>query len=377
MHNNNNSTVNFFLVVPPPFEKLALKELLEKVGDEFGIQKENYQIRKGGIELEIGLEKGLALNHILKIPNRILLRLTQFKCRDFPKLFNKIKKMDWSSYLGGQFPKIHVSAKNSRVFDSRKIEKTIIDGLKEFYRAQAPKKKSLEKLAGSDGPAIYVDIFEDNCTLGIDTTGERLGKREQKIFSVKAPIRENLAAAVYYWAEEHINSVDTLFDPLCGSGTMLFEAASFHSLSERKSFSYQLFPKLGPVLIPSSKKEAIQKLWGNDLNSDALSALEQNASRLGLKLRMTQGDVLELGTTQCGSESLGIFSNLPYDKRIKVEEGFFHKLMEKLESFKPQWIVLIASEESKLGKLVNYNKTSEIRFSNGGLNVKAVLWQAD
>jgi len=215
-------TYKFFLIIPPGFESLAKDELQEKWSIHFPtIALPTMDLTAGGISLETELPIGASLNLILKIPTRILLRLETFKCRDFPKLFNKVIKLNWNSYLLGKLPEINSTSKSSRIFDSRKIEKCFHDGIKEFYKRQPPKKKNLEK----EGPlfSLFVRFEDDECTISIDTSGDPLFKRGVKTLTSKAPIRENLAAGLLYFLKKE-SSIETLIDPMCGSGTFLFES---------------------------------------------------------------------------------------------------------------------------------------------------------
>ncbi|MCB0351607.1 MAG: hypothetical protein KDD38_10515, partial [Bdellovibrionales bacterium] len=79
------SLAKFFLIVPPGLEELAKQELLDKAPGLNVLRAE-----KGGIEIEAPFELGLTLNLVLKIPSGVLLRIAEFKCRDLPKLYNKV-----------------------------------------------------------------------------------------------------------------------------------------------------------------------------------------------------------------------------------------------------------------------------------------------
>ncbi len=118
----------FFIIVPPGFELTAKKELEEKA-QLFFPQHDFSFLQKvtpivGGFEIHLPMTVGLSLNKILKIPTRILLRVESFKCRDFPKLFNKLKKLEWRQYLIGQIPAVDVTCHKSRLINTNRIKET-------------------------------------------------------------------------------------------------------------------------------------------------------------------------------------------------------------------------------------------------------------
>ena len=107
----------FFIQTPLNFEKIAQLELDLK----FPELATKFSIVDGGLEGIIEINQGFELNYFLKIPNKILLRLDSFKCRDLPKLYNKVKKKDFKFFNYGQEFNFNTSAVNSRLFDERKI----------------------------------------------------------------------------------------------------------------------------------------------------------------------------------------------------------------------------------------------------------------
>ena len=102
----------FYLVISPGLEEISLNEIGNKWVNFFPDEKVP-EIKKivGGLELTLSLEKGVLLNQILKIPTRILLRLKEFKCRDLPKLYNKIKNIDWAPFLSEAPTSLKVSCR--------------------------------------------------------------------------------------------------------------------------------------------------------------------------------------------------------------------------------------------------------------------------
>lgn len=357
-------TYKFFLIVPPGFESLAKDELQEKWSIHFPtITLPTMDLTAGGISLETELPIGASLNLILKIPTRILLRLETFKCRDFPKLFNKVIKLNWNSYLLGKLPEINSTSKSSRIFDSRKIEKCFHDGIKEFYKRQPPKKKSLEK----EGPlfSLFVRFEDDECTISIDTSGDPLFKRGVKTLTSKAPIRENLAAGLLYFLKKE-SSIETLIDPMCGSGTFLFESKTFYELNNKRKFDFAFFPLFEKLKLPelnNSGGHLFKDNLGFDIDEKIIDTAKKNLQ--GLNVSFAKRDLF---SKEISKESPNIvIVNPPYGIRIDIKEDlgpYFKKVIQKIkETYSPKLLgIIIPSDvQFKLGK--------KLAFKNGGIKV--------
>ena len=100
----------------------------------------------GGLEIkEVPLNIIYTFQYYLKTVTRILLRIDSFKARDLPKLYKKAKKIPWNKYFIACTPDIHIKSSESRLFDDRKISKTIISAINDYQEANACKKKLIEE----------------------------------------------------------------------------------------------------------------------------------------------------------------------------------------------------------------------------------------
>jgi putative N6-adenine-specific DNA methylase len=353
----------FFLVIPPGFETLALEELQEKWTIHFTGPLPPNEIKPGGIDLETDLSQGMALNLILKIPTRILLRIDSFKCRDFPKLFKKVIKLNWNNYLLGKVPEINSTSKNSRIFDSRKIEKCFHDGILEHFKRQPPKKKNLEKGLNAPLFSIFVRFENDECLISIDSSGDPLYKRGIKTLSSIAPIRENLAAALLYFLKKNLkNNTEILIDPMCGSGTFLLESANFYGLNNQRNFDFKYFPLMEKIIFPnfSPKKLGLfKKHLGFDIDEKMLKNANSNLEGLGATLAKR-----DIFSKVSDKESPNVvIVNPPYGKRIK-EVPNFKKLIQTIkENYSPNLLGIIVPSE------IHLNLGKKISFKNGGFKV--------
>jgi putative N6-adenine-specific DNA methylase len=183
---------------------------------------------EGGVEFSGPFELIYHANLRLRTANRVLWRLAEFLAQSYPMLFDKARKLPWERYLGfAPGFAVKVSAKASRLRHHKKLAATLHSAV---LRALEP--HGLEPALSDGAPlTIHRRMFEDRCTLSLDTSGELLSRRGYRQATAKAPIRESLAAACFMacnWQD-----YDLIVDPLCGSGTLIVEAAAGTAVAAR------------------------------------------------------------------------------------------------------------------------------------------------
>ncbi|HMN69820.1 MAG TPA: hypothetical protein PKC28_14850, partial [Bdellovibrionales bacterium] len=225
--------LEFFLVALPGLEDLVARELSEWFPD---IESKT---EHGGVTVSVPMNIGLAMNLCLKTPTRVLMRVDRFRCRDFPKLYNKVLHFDWSDWLEPDSElDVEVATRLSRVKIKSRIVDTVLDAWMDRARENAVTFKRGKKAT------LFVRFHEDECTLSLDTSGERLHKRGLREFVGEAPLRETIAAALIQWVGEldpEAKDVEVI-DPMMGAGTFLLEAAVRDRLVDRREFAFGAFP---------------------------------------------------------------------------------------------------------------------------------------
>ncbi len=171
----------------------------------------------------LGDEEALCrANVFLRTAERILIKIGRFRAETYEELFQGTKALAWEEYIpkDGKFWVAKAGSVKSKLFSPSDIQsimkKAMVERLKEKYAI------SWFEENGDSFP-IRVFLLKDEVTIGLDSTGESLHKRGYRKLTSKAPIAENLAAALIMltpWKEERI-----LVDPFCGSGTFPIEAA--------------------------------------------------------------------------------------------------------------------------------------------------------
>jgi len=161
-------------------------------------------------------------NVFLRSAERILIKIGSFHAVTFEELFQGTKALPWEEYIpeDGRFWVAKAASVKSKLFSPSDIQsimkKAMVERMKEKYHV------SWFEECGERFP-VRVFLMKDEVTVGLDTTGESLHKRGYRRLTAKAPIAENLAAALIMltpWSKSRI-----LVDPFCGSGTIPIEAA--------------------------------------------------------------------------------------------------------------------------------------------------------
>ena len=358
-----------FLVISPGLEDLALKEVESKCPIS------PIERFKGGLELSADLDWIIQAHCLLKIPTRILLRVTDFKVRDFPKLHQKFKSFKWNDYLSHPDPVWEISCSKSRLMHTGRIEETIKKALNEALVRQPlsldwKKKNFLPQ-------TFYVRVVDDLLTLSLDLSGEPLYKRGIQVIKGEAPIRENLASAFLMELFDGLEDPVELVDPMCGSGTFLTEALNFHTPLHKRVFSFETAPffKGKMVKLPKETKPLpIKRYQGFDINEELIDKI--NKTKI---LNLTKKD--SVNQTITTENEFVMICNPPYGERIKIagQRGTFlkeawKKFLTKDRPLRFGWI-LPSDMDDLFNSAPGYKVLSKRKIKNGGLAVTYWIWE--
>lgn len=182
---------------------------------------ENVTVENGKVEFDADEEGICRANLWLRCADRVFIKISEFKATSFEDLFQGVKKITWENYIpvDGEFP-VNAKSVKSQLFSLSDIQaiskKAAVDRLRRAYRIDWFKE------TGAKVP-ILVAILKDVVTVMIDTSGEGLHRRGYREHGNEAPLRETMAAALIKLSRW--NAKIPLVDPMCGSGTILIEAA--------------------------------------------------------------------------------------------------------------------------------------------------------
>ena len=161
-------------------------------------------------------------NIFLRTAERVLIKVGSFHAETFEELFQGTKALPWGDYIprDGKFWVTKAASVKSKLFSPSDIQSIMKKAMVESMKAAYHEDWFTES---GDSYPVRVFLMKDEVTVGLDTTGESLHKRGYRKLTARAPIAENLAAALIMltpWKGDRI-----LVDPFCGSGTIPIEAA--------------------------------------------------------------------------------------------------------------------------------------------------------
>jgi len=343
----------------------------------------------GGIELRCDIHLGYQINLFSKLGNRVLLRLTHFSARFFDQFEKEIKKIKLKDYFGDQPFAIQVDASKSRLFH----EKNLLESAYKAFGLKDNKATSVSQSDDGDEFQLYIRIFKDEATLSIDTTGRHLHKRGYRVEQGAAPIRETLAAKVYFKLLELAYSGQltlferaestALYDPFCGSGTLLFESACFKLPSLNQSFSFEKFLNR-PALMKSNTWKKNYKIsylsqlrfYGSELDPQTFQKLNKNKNEFLNKYPQIMSDYFTflncdsslIKSAQFKEGKIILMTNPPYGERLDSNTAI-DVLNSVVKEIQPYCIAVIHPLNWNL-KYENYRAFATYDFDNQGLKLK-------
>jgi putative N6-adenine-specific DNA methylase len=283
----------------------------------------------------------------LAIPSRIYERVTRFKCFTFEQLEIAMADLDLSKY-GGVTAK--AACKSSRLYHSGAIE--------ERLRRMLP-----------EGPIeLLARVDHNRCTISVDTSGELLHRRGWRLEGGPSPIRETLASAILALAGWTPGTA--LFDPMCGSGTFLIEAAiaaAGRAPGARRTFVCEAWDSAEPV-VPSEPVETV--IAGSDRNRAAVDAALRNAERAEVSVKI---EVARAQEATAPAETGLLVCNPPYGRRAKGVEAAYEALGALLAGPFAGWRAAILSPSAAMERRLGREVIQKLPLKNGGLKVDLLV----
>ena len=342
----------------------------------FDMGYKDFEVSDGMIVLNGQLSDISKLNINLREADRVYLVVDSFKAHDFDELFEKVKAIPWPDFLAADNNFI-ISARThkSKLFSIRTIqsvtEKAVIDSMRKKYR--------INHFAKS-GPRVQIEVMLKNniATVAIDTSGEGLHKRGYREDTVKAPLRENLAAALVDLS--FYNPDRFLFDGFCGSGTILIEAArKARNIAPGidRNFDYENFIFIDKDHHKNAKKEALSvidydkklNLLGSDISGRAISLAKNNAINAGVEedISFVTRDISNVAL----KDDYGIIiTNPPYGERLsRVDtDEIYKKIKDKFKNM-ATWSCYFITSDDKFDQKFNRKLSKKRKLYNGGEKV--------
>lgn len=335
---------------------------------------------ENGRVLFSGDEAALARANIgLRCAERVLLCLGEFEARSFEELFQGVKALPWERFIGraDAFPVKGWSLNSAlhSVPDCQAIiKKAVVERLKQKYHVEWFQETGAKF-------QIQFSILKDRVSVSLDTSGEGLHKRGYRKDANAAPLKETLAAALCSLARVY---PDRAFcDPMCGSGTILIEAALLArniAPGVNRRFAAESW-HLAPGIWKNAREEARAKetreapeIFGYDIDEAAVALARENAGKAGVGdlVRVARQDLRAFSPAQPRGT---VVTNPPYGERMldvqAAEElyGVLGKVLLKL----PDWRVYVISPSERFETLFGRRADRRRKLYNG--MIKCELFQ--
>jgi len=270
---NTNKDFEIFLATAPGLENVLYDEVRSK-----GFKQA--KPIPGGVTIQGGWPEVWRANLWIRGASRVLARIASFQVLHLSQLDKQAREMDWRSILNPQEPfRVEAVCSKSRIYHegaaAERIEKAITETLKAPHASDAE-------------ITVMARIERDICTISVDTSGPLLHKRGYKQAVNKAPMRENMAAL--FLQQCGYNGTEPVFDPMCGSGTFVIEAAEVAARlnpGRARHFAFEKFVNFDPAAWEKMRK--VQRdaspefhFYGSDRDEGAIKMSTENADRAGV-----------------------------------------------------------------------------------------------
>jgi 23S rRNA G2445 N2-methylase RlmL len=368
----------------PQFFVSCPKGLVEPLEAELrGMGLKPYDRSQNGIFFDSNWEDCYRVNLHSRFASRVLMPVLNFVAYQPEELYQNILKHDFTKYIRpDQALKIDASTKDSMLKDQRFIAMKAKDAIVDQFRNKFGIRPNVDNERAE--LSVYIKVYKNRFSVAIDTSGDSLFMRGYRLEAGEAPLKENLAAGLLQLSEWDGKS--PIVDPMCGSGTILIEAAmmvmNIAPGSMRKSFGFMKLQNFNSDAWDRVLTEALDQekdtcgdihFYGYDIDRRVLMKAIENAKRAGVNefIQFKRESIVSL---KAPVEKGIIVTNPPYGARLGDEDNlrdvyrdFSHTLKNEFKGWSA-WILsgnkdLIGDLKLKSSrKHFVYNGSIECRF---------------
>lgn len=376
-----------FLMLAKTFkglEEVLAKELIELGANDVQLERRAVSFRG---------DKALLYraNLCLRTASRILVpiveaTLTPKKKNIAPEdlLYEAVKRVEWSRYMSVENTfAIDATVYSDTFRNSRFVTYRVKDAIADYWMEHADKRPSV----AVEAPDILINVHiaKEHLTLSLDSSGESLHKRGYRVANTEAPINEALAAGMLLMAGWKGQS--DFYDPMCGSGTLLIEAALIaRNIAPgvfRQAFAFEKWPDFDAELWSdiynddSQEREFTHKIYGSDASFYAIQQAAKNIKSAGVQkdvelkqIRMEEIKISNLQSSISNPSPL-VMLNPPYGERLKSNkemEDLYSAIGSTLKhQFAGATAWIISSNDAAM-KCIGLKPSRKVRLLNGELD---------
>lgn len=353
----------------------GLEEVL--AGELVALGANNVQLERRAVSFTGDKRLLYRANLCLRTASRVLVPIMSFKAKDADDVYEHVKQLDWAKYMTLQTGFSIDSTVYSETFrHSKYVTYRVKDAIADWWNEREGKRPNV-RLSDPD-LCLNVHIAGEQVTLSMDSSGESLHKRGYRVANTEAPINEALAAGMLLmagWKGE-----TDFYDPMCGSGTLLIEAALIaQNIAPgifRKHFAFERWADFDKDLFEdvynddSQEREFTHKIYGSDASFYAVQAAQRNVKAAGQQRCIEIKQIRLQEIKRESKEPALVMVNPPYGERLAQDKEVLRLYADMGTAFKHQftgstaWI--ISSNEDAL-KCVGLKPNKRVKLMNGEL----------
>lgn len=356
--------MDLFAITAPGLESYLADEMREA---GFAVDA----VIPGGVTFLGDWSDVLRANTSLRGATRILARLAQFRAFHLAQLDKRSRKIDWLTWLRPDIAfRVEAVCRKSKIYHHRAAAQRVTRAIEETTGAPT----------APDAPiVIKVRIEDDLCTVSLDTSGASLHKRGLKVQVNKAPMRETLASL--FLRASGFDGSYPVYDPMCGSGTFVIEAAEIAAglmPGRARTFAFSDLACAIDAQTLSDQRRPHVRFFGSDRDAGAVKMSQANADRAGVS------DITDFQTCPisdmvppCAEPGL-VIVNPPYGGRIgnkKPLYGLYAAFGARVSDAFKGWQISMITSDGSLAKAAGLDWAAPGPVVNHG-GIKVRLWQA-
>ncbi len=352
---------------------------LQKEVKDLGFQVKSQH--RTGIEISASLVEAMKLNFCLRNAFNVLCLLKQFSCRHAQDLYKHVSSIAWedivepSEYIS-VVSRVDSPTINNSVFVSQKAKDAIVDRIAE--------KCNMRPSAGGNRDNVVVNLYwkDEKCWIYLNTSGRKLSDRNYRKIPYKAPLQETLAAALLQAA--NYDGLQTLVNPMCGSGTIAIEAAlvalnrpaaslrSNFGFMHIKGFDLELWNALRKQLSTLSKKKPSFRIIASDIDKHAIELAKKNAQNAGVD-HCIEFYVCDFKDTPIPEEKGIIVFNPEYGQRLGIQkqlENTYKEMGDFLKQKCSGFTGYVFTGNQALAKFIGLRANRRLLFFNAKIECR-------
>lgn len=324
-------------------------------------------------------------NLCLRTALRVLVPIDDFAVRNEQDIYAGIKKIPWEVYMGVDDTFAFTAKLNSERFGhSQYVALLAKDALADRFREKTGKRPSVD----ADEPALRIRLFitGDRCTVSLDSSGDSLYKRGYREQTNLAPLNEVLAAGMVLLSGW--DRMSNFVDPMCGSGTLLIEAALIAANippgAYRKGFGFQRWNDFDAELWTKVHAGAMERITGNkpvilggELSKNVARKAETNIAIADLKAEIEVRNVA-FEDLEAPSGRGVLIINPPYGERMDEDDdidGLYTMIGDTLKKNWAGYEAWVLTSNMEAAKFIKLTPRPKIRLFNGALDCRFLRYE--